>query len=759
MIRVCKKIKRVGRFVDFSSQGEDFRELTLIYGENGSGKTTLARLFRSLGTGDTNILQALHTFGKSDPARVKISTDQGNAVLSNWAWSSTIDGIKIYDSTFIYDNVFAGDVVENRHKTNMYRLVVGEKGVELSRQEEELKKTVKSLKDKLDSIGLKIKNKIESDLDIDDYVEIEKDGKIDNRIENKKSELERAKSIKNILTKDGLKSIDGVDISTDLLEDVLEESIDDVSRRAREKVQDHLDEHLGSGAERWVERGYKYSGEEGDECPYCGQDTTGVDLVEAYDDYFSDEYDELKKKISRRKDEVVDKLGAQKLGKIRETLNVNNERFNFWSDHIEGDLPNLGFDEVEQVWKNTREEVINNIERKDKNVLESISISEELKSALEEFKRIKNRIEKYNDKIDKLNSKIESAKEDTEKGDRRSIRRELDKLKDVKNRHKEHINALCATYKKVDNEIERAKSEREEARKKSDKHTKRVFEEYEKDINNLLDKFGANFGVSDIRASRRGKRVSSKYDIEVGGEYVGLEGSGVEEGDPEFRTALSIGDRNTLAFTLFCVKMRNLSLDDKIVIIDDPVTSLDIHREENAAREIIKIANEAQQAIVLSHNPHFLNVIRNHRKNGLNNQLLKVNMKGEQSVVREWDINEDLRNAFRRDVNKIKSFVHNGQGEEMSVLRSIRPMLETYIQVVYQGEVNPNDTIGSYIDDIKGASGNDPLTKLQGVVDELEDIKDFTDPYMHGSASPRPKPPQHNLVESYASRALDIIAP
>ncbi|MFZ5745770.1 MAG: AAA family ATPase [Pseudomonadota bacterium] len=53
MLTAVKRIKGLGVFGDFAAQGDlpPFARYNIIYGENGSGKTTLSRLFAVLGTG------------------------------------------------------------------------------------------------------------------------------------------------------------------------------------------------------------------------------------------------------------------------------------------------------------------------------------------------------------------------------------------------------------------------------------------------------------------------------------------------------------------------------------------------------------------------------------------------------------------------------------------------------------------------------------------------------------------------------------
>ncbi len=76
---------------------------------------------------------------------------------------------------------------------------------------------------------------------------------------------------------------------------------------------------------------------------------------------------------------------------------------------------------------------------------------------------------------------------------------------------------------------------------------------------------------------------------------------------PSFRNTLSAGDRNTLALAFFFASLdRDPALADKIVVIDDPMTSLDEHRSLTTVHEMRQLHDRVSQMIVLSHSKPFL---------------------------------------------------------------------------------------------------------------------------------------------------------
>jgi wobble nucleotide-excising tRNase len=139
MIKKIISIKNVSRFADYNAKGDiEFRKLTLIYAENGRGKTTLCDVFRSLQTGNGDYIAGRTTIPNAGQAELTMRLDNGNADFRGGSWTSILPAIVIFDSTFVHDNIYAGDYVDHEHKKNLYRVIVGEEGVRLAKTVDEL---------------------------------------------------------------------------------------------------------------------------------------------------------------------------------------------------------------------------------------------------------------------------------------------------------------------------------------------------------------------------------------------------------------------------------------------------------------------------------------------------------------------------------------------------------------------------------------------------------------------------------------------
>src|SRR5205085_2398910 len=88
---------------------------------------------------------------------------------------------------------------------------------------------------------------------------------------------------------------------------------------------------------------------------------------------------------------------------------------------------------------------------------------------------------------------------------------------------------------------------------------------------------------------------------------VPIDGTTPESGKPSFRTTLSSGDRSTLALAFFFASLdHDPDLAARIVVIDDPITSLDDHRSLTTGHEIRRLVQRTSQVIILCHSKPFL---------------------------------------------------------------------------------------------------------------------------------------------------------
>jgi wobble nucleotide-excising tRNase len=149
---------------------------------------------------------------------------------------------------------------------------------------------------------------------------------------------------------------------------------------------------------------------------------------------------------------------------------------------------------------------------------------------------------------------------------------------------------------------------------------------------------------------------------------------------------LSDGDKNTLAFALFLAKLdHEAKLDQKIIVFDDPVNSLDRYRKNYTIEQVETISKIAKQVIVLSHDPYFLRELWS-KFERLNTATLCIRKTGNSSQIEVWNIEKDTDTDYISNYRQLSEYMENGDtdSENMrSVARCIRPALEGYFRMKF----------------------------------------------------------------------------
>src|SRR3546814_764603 len=120
-------------------------------------------------------------------------------------------------------------------------------------------------------------------------------------------------------------------------------------------------------------------------------------------------------------------------------------------------------------------------------------------------------------------------------------------------------------------------------------------------INLYLQRFNAGFRIAGVAPVNARAGSSCTYNVVINNQPVAIGAGKPGPGAPSFRNTLSAGDRNTLALAFFFASLdQDPDLANKIVVIDDPITSLDDHRSLTTVQEMRRLAERTAQVIVLS---------------------------------------------------------------------------------------------------------------------------------------------------------------
>ncbi len=444
------QIDNVGKFQKYSCHGDmNLSDISLIYGENGKGKTTLSTILRSLKTGDVSLIREKKCAGGQGPINVKILLEKNRIAEfseDSETWSIQNSDLEIFDSYHVNNNVYSGDHVDHTHKKNLYYLVIGEQGVHMAQEIEQIDSEIKDINDSIKVIENQIKSYISSKCSVESFVnlpEIENIGQRIAQVTNEIKELEEAESIQSTPT---LTQVLLPKLKIEELSQLLEKSFETVSEEAKSNVITHC-LSLGANSESWVKQGVDYLQNKSlSTCPFCQQNIEQIDIIQHFKMYFSQKYTELREEINSFLTIFESDFSENTLLGIQSTLGTNSSLVNFWEKYISLDIDIISFSQLVEIRKEIFLCVKEILYQKSNKPLEIIQYGDELSDLFTSYGNITSDIERYNEQILKINDQISSKKMTTQKGDLVKTRLIKLSLEDTLMRFSEEAKPICEDY-------------------------------------------------------------------------------------------------------------------------------------------------------------------------------------------------------------------------------------------------------------------------------------------------------------------------
>ncbi len=764
MLEKVVTIKNVGRFQDYSAKGDvAFRKLTLIYAENGRGKTTFCAILRSLQSGRPEFIFERKTLGATDAPFVHIRLNNADYKFNGNAWTGLHPDIVIFDPVFVNENVCSGDYVEHEHKKNLYRVIVGAQGVQLARQIEDLDRQIRDVNADLREKTESISKHVPAGISFDDYLSWQPLVDIEEQIRQKTEELssrqraaEKAGEIqaKGLFVKIQLPSLPS-DFS-EVLSKQLADVIADAERKVREQIARHQMEHQG---ESWLSQGLAYVND--DRCPFCGQGVQANDLIAAYRSYFSAAYRDLKQEVAQLAQRVNSAIGEAALSSVQQAIAENAALLEFWRQFTTVDLPDISFPDIQQKYATLREKCLKLAERKQESPIELVALDTEFTTALAAVDALSKDVADYNAAVDAANSRVNQQKSAARsKPEITPIKNELAQLEARKKRFEPGIAKACQAYEDAVANKTSLEKQKEQVRQQLDQYCEAIIRTYEQSINECLDNFNTGFRITNTRHLYRGGTPSSQYQIEINSKALDLGDARTPPGTPCFKTALSSGDRSALALAFFmAVLKRDSDIGRKIVVFDDPFTSLDRFRRTSTQQLIQRLSTMAQQVIVLSHDAHFLKLLYDECPSATTDiKTLRMSKAGNATVIGEWDIEEEVLSSYEKDYRTLHAFYIERTGDPRAVARAIRPFLECLLRTRFPGHFQRKEWLGEFFTKIRNADETSGLQLAKPDLSEMEAINDYSKKYHHQqNPNADTEPINEDELHAYVKRTLRLV--
>jgi wobble nucleotide-excising tRNase len=549
-------------------------KLTLIYAENGRGKTTLAAILRSLSTGDGTFISERHRLSATKTPHVVIGANGTSFLFQNDAWSANLPDLVVFDDLFVAQNVCSGIDIQTEHRQNLHELILGAQGVSLNDALQTHVARVEAHNRELRLRGDAIPPASRGPYNVDAFCALERNPNIGQAIQEAERSLAAAKSAEAVRQRPEFANLSLPTFDVATVNAALQLSLPALEADAAARVQAHF-AALGPDSEEWVSEGMQRIND--DVCPFCAQDLGTSPLIEHYRAYFSEAYTRLKTNIADQIAAVEKHHGGDIPAAFERAVRVAIEAREFWRPFTQ--VPDVALDTaaIARAWKAAREGVLEALRAKQASPLEPTGLSKQTTNSIEAYGKCVEAVASVSDALQAVNPQIAIVKEQAAAANVAILTSELAKLKAVQARYDPAIEPLCQAY--LDEKTRKAQTEalREQARTALDNYRTAVFPAYETAINAYLRKFNAGFSLGSVSSVNTRAGSSCTYNVVINNVPVAVTADA--GGVPAFRNTLSSGDRNALALAFFFASLdRDPQLAEKIVVIDDPMTSLDEHR-------------------------------------------------------------------------------------------------------------------------------------------------------------------------------------
>ncbi len=616
-----KKIKSFKAFcgLDAIEMGE-FEHCNIIFGNNGCGKTSLTRAFELLILKNKHIEKYRTISADKSPSIEFECEDRSYKIEPNSDIRVPPFKVEIYNSDFLHNNAPLNSEFGLKKLDDgtiiLESSVLGEETKEINQLKDcrgKVEKRQKKIKDENDSENT-LSAKQESEIKKYDK-EIEKIRKkvtsrtiqitlneieINNSCKVSKDKFKYQEDVLTKLEKDfneldeAMKKFDGLkemelpkDYQTikDKLEFLFSFDIDKEAGQVSEKIK----EHISKVGREFIEKGIKLQKEMLDNtCPFCTQKIPH-EIIQAYTSYFNEsveKFNQCSLEVSGTLKNILDQWNIKEILQSFEKFKPFMKKdFSKNKESLENALEQIKV-LLEKLQKEVdKKEGAKNKEKFQEIDKELLEIQKDIQQHVDETRKILNEKKKQKEKLEKLKTELKEARIKKVKHDSydwQKSKREDERKLSVLNRGHERLNRLL---EKIDNKLKELYDQ-----KRPDIE---IINNYLKALN--LPKYSLN---EDYRI------VLNSVDLE----------------NSKAKMILSDGEKTTLAFAYFLARLKLFykkeNLKDLVVIIDDPISSLDEQRIYNTSDIVAKINQELAgealkdedkvQVFVLTHNHTFM---------------------------------------------------------------------------------------------------------------------------------------------------------
>jgi len=727
MIKSIQCVKQVGAFSNFPDGGRyRFNKLTFIFGLNSYGKSTICDIFKSLATNNPSIIQHRRTIPPTTtPQSIRISVEDYDKERplefknNSWENNKIAEYIEVFDTNFIHENVFTGLTIERKNKESLTDFILGAESVKIAEQIASLKKKIADGKKELKNIIPEyVKDK--SDEEIISFINLkveESSDEIKSNLFNLRNKLknyeENQKNINNIISMKEpieleVESFEDFRNSITLVNETLYKGYDLFDEVAASRIDEHINciGYESIQVKDWIKQGLSMVRTENGKyeyCPFCGQNLDSVqDLINAYKNYFNDEYSQFINDINKSMDMCFDRIINTRFDfsmKIIYSINIIKDykekiiesKFGENISELEGILIKI----VEHEKKLS--EAVNEMKAELEHLIATKRIApfsrivssyntskltsimdvymQSLNTAKELIAKVINSIHEFKDKYrtGAITEEIKKINNEINVWERKFFRIEQDKK--------------CVDYLSLKTQILKSEKDEEKLSKELETSQTAYLDKYFTKINEIFKELGSSdFTIQRVNPDNRGYK-------KVYGIRVKYKGKPIEEKDLQY--VFSESDRRALALSIFWAKIAlkdEVTLSKTIIILDDPVTSFDENRITASKDLIEKGLSKVTQVIILTHYP---NLIKRFCEihNDWPCSFLKIERNADTSFLNKCDNDEFILDEHQKMFFEIYDFINRNADKikNADIGPMLRVFMEQHLKIIFNKAIKENN--------------------------------------------------------------------
>ena len=716
-------IRNVGLLKAFDTpNAPKLDKLTLFYGRNGRGKSTLTSVLRAARDGEAATVLGRQSLGNGGAApKVVLMSTSGNIVFENGTWNTKTAPIEVFDTTFITDNVFAGELIDLAQDRGLFSIIIGADGVRLAKHLERFNVLTKTCATALKDAGAALTDDVPTDISKEEFFALGPNPDYDKRLEAAERALKSVQQADKIAALSALEALVMPELPGALAA-VLASTVADLDASARGRLLDHFKRFgLDKKGEAWISYGVEHIHD--DACPLCGRDKVDAEgMVTLYGQIFGETYKAHLATITTAATELEGGLGEDARTELAGKMATNAESATKWAEYVVLGCELPAASELGTHIAEAHKQAKALLDRKRSSPLDVLEATDELAAVGDSLASARELLDKYNAAVEATNEAAKKAVASTSTTETAAtlVR---DNVKKRKGRHDPGVQSRIDAYYQAKRRDERARNVRAKIQKALKAANEGAAEHYHQQVNHYLARFGANFTISKITNSMQGNAGQVDYGLTIKGEAIARGRGRQADAIPTFRNTLSAGDKTTLALAFFLAKLDyDPSLDCKTLVIDDPLSSHDRHRRRETVNAIKDLSARCLQIIVLSHDEFLLREVER-RCVGVPCAAFQVDFTGgdDWSAASAVNLDQLCRAEHVRMIDEVIAFVDERKGNADHVVHNVRRVLETHYRRSYSAYFAHDRNLGQIVKDIAATGSSHPCHRDLGRLDNCND--------------------------------------